>query len=60
MNKSILSPCKKICKINKISGLCIGCYRYEFEIFNWINFSKKQKKNILLKIKERTQVINKT
>lgn len=60
MNRLVKSPCRNVCKIDKNSGLCIGCYRYEFEIFNWINFSKKQKKNILLKVKERAQVSNKT
>ena len=60
MNRLTPSPCKKVCKIDKISGLCIGCYRYEYEIFNWINFSEKQKKNIILKVKDRTQVNNKT
>ena len=60
MNRLVTSPCKNVCRIDKNSRLCIGCYRYDFEIFNWINFSEKQKKNILLKIKERDQANNKT
>lgn len=60
MNRLVKSPCRNVCKIDKNSGLCIGCYRYEFEIFNWINFSEKQKKNILLKVEERDPANNKT
>ena len=44
----LLSPCKNICKIDKNTGLCIGCNRNEYEIFNWIYFSEKTKKEILL------------
>ena len=39
----INSPCKKICKIDKEDGLCIGCYRNAKEVFNWIYFSETKK-----------------
>ncbi len=60
MKKLTLSPCTNICKIDKRTGLCIGCKRNESEIFNWINFSEKQKKIILSNIKDRIKAHNKT
>ena len=41
----VKSPCINICKIDNDSGLCIGCCRYEHEVFNWIHFSDEEKKN---------------
>jgi len=50
-----LSPCKKICKIDKKDGLCIGCYRNAREVFNWIYFSEDEKMKILLELKKRKE-----
>ena len=51
----INSPCKKICKIDKEDGLCIGCYRNSQEVFNWIYFSDEEKMKILLELKKRKE-----
>ena len=51
----INSPCKKICKIDKENGLCIGCYRNAKEVFNWIYFSEDEKMKILLELKKRKE-----
>ncbi len=48
----VKSPCTNICKISKSSGLCVGCYRNKYEIFNWIYFSDKEKQLILSKIEK--------
>ena len=56
----VKSPCINICKIDNDSGLCIGCCRYEHEVFNWIHFSDEEKKTTLSKIKERSKNKNKT
>tara|TARA_B110000259_G_C13668442_1_gene263282 strand:- start:72 stop:275 length:204 start_codon:yes stop_codon:yes gene_type:complete len=56
----VKSPCINICKIDKDSGLCIGCCRDGNEIFNWISFSQKQKKIVLSKISERRKINNKS
>ena len=55
----IKSPCLNICEIDKDSGLCKGCKRNSFEIFNWINFVEEEKKMILIKTKERNRNNNK-
>ena len=54
----VKSPCINICKIDNDSGLCIGCCRYEHEVFNWIHFSDAEKKLILSKIKDRVKKNN--
>ena len=38
------SPCKNICKIDKKSGLCYGCFRTQQEINNWIVLKEEEKK----------------
>ena len=45
--------------MNKDSGLCNGCKRNSFEIFNWINFAEEEKKIILIKTKKRNRNNNK-
>jgi len=55
----IKSPCLNICEISKDSGLCYGCKRNSFEIFNWIYFAEEEKKIILIKTKERSKTYNK-
>ena len=56
----VKSPCINICKIDSDSGLCIGCCRYEHEVFNWTLFSDEEKKTILSKIKKRVEINNTT
>jgi predicted Fe-S protein YdhL (DUF1289 family) len=52
------SPCIDICEFETTSGLCKGCKRTGFEIFNWINFDESKKKEILFKLKSRNIPIN--
>ena len=55
-NNEILSPCVKICKyINKfMEGMvCIGCFREQYEITNWLKMSAKEKKQVFIDIEER-------
>ena len=52
----VKSPCINICTIDKDSGLCIGCCRNEYEVFNWIFFSDEEKKVILSKIEEKNKI----
>jgi len=47
------SPCNDICTTDPESGLCVGCGRTAQEISNWIEYSDKEKKNVLLLIKNR-------
>ena len=47
------SPCIKVCTLE--GSICIGCYRTQDEIREWMIFSDKQKKETLEKIKFRKQ-----
>jgi len=47
------SLCKDVCTTDPESGLCIGCSRTQEEIVNWLIYSEKQKKRVLIDIKNR-------
>ena len=41
------SPCKKICVIDRMSELCIGCYRTAEEIELWNSYSEKERNKLI-------------
>jgi uncharacterized protein len=51
----IPSPCLKIC-FRDSKGVCFGCRRTSEEIGNWSKYSEEEKKAILEKILDRTNV----
>ena len=55
-DKEITSPCVKICKYDSkfMDGMvCIGCFREQYEITNWLRLSSDEKKQALNDIEER-------
>ena len=55
-DKEIISPCVKICKYDSkfMDGMvCIGCFREQYEITNWLRLSSDEKKQALIDIEER-------
>ena len=55
-DKKIISPCIKICKYDSkfMDGMvCIGCFREQYEITNWLRLSSDEKKQALNDIEER-------
>ena len=55
-DKEIISPCVKICKYDSkfMDGMvCIGCFREQYEITNWLKLSSDEKKQALIDIEER-------
>tara|TARA_B100001250_G_scaffold219378_1_gene188240 strand:+ start:84 stop:290 length:207 start_codon:yes stop_codon:yes gene_type:complete len=55
-DKEIISPCVKICKYDsKFMGgmVCIGCFREQHEITNWLRLSPDEKRQALIDIEER-------
>ena len=55
-DKEIISPCVKICKydVKFMDGMvCIGCFREQHEITNWLRLSPDEKRQALIDIKER-------
>ena len=55
-NEYIASPCVKICKYKKDfmeGNVCIGCFREQFEIANWVKMSNSEKQLAIEDAKER-------
>ena len=55
-DKEITSPCVKICKYDSkfMNGMvCIGCFREQHEITNWLKLSPDEKRQALIDIEER-------
>ena len=48
------SPCVDICALDD-NDICIGCFRSGDEISDWGSMSDDEKKNTLLKVRERRQ-----
>ena len=51
--KNLPSPCISICKLNKSTGYCDGCFRTEDEIALWPSMSEDDKLNILNILRQR-------
>mgnify|MGYP001182539366 CR=1 FL=1 len=45
-----LSPCKKICSVDKKLRLCVGCYRTLNEITLWTKLNDQKKKKIIFQL----------
>ena len=55
-NEYIRSPCVKICKYKKdfMAGkVCIGCFREQYEITNWVKMNNSEKLLVIEDTKER-------
>lgn len=53
--EEIESPCVKICVVDPVSRLCLGCGRSMIEISNWSNMSKSERKEILNELPARME-----
>ena len=51
--KNLPSPCISICKLNKSTGYCDGCFRTEDEIALWPSMSDEDKLNMLNILRQR-------
>lgn len=52
IDSKTLSPCIRQCCLNE-QDICIGCFRHVDEIVGWNKLSDEQKRNILIKCKQR-------
>ena len=55
----ILSPCIKICHRDS-KGVCFGCRRTGEEIGNWSKYTNEERKEIIDKIRHRSNVRGET
>ncbi|WP_028994012.1 DUF1289 domain-containing protein [Azonexus hydrophilus] len=49
------SPCINICRMDPLSGLCIGCQRTLEEIAGWSAFDNATRLTVLERVAERRQ-----
>ena len=49
----ISTPCVKVCKIEPVSGICIGCRRTMAEIGAWSRLSEPQRLEIMRQLRFR-------
>ncbi len=51
--KNLPSPCVSICKLNKSTGFCEGCFRTENEIALWPSMNNDERLSLLPILRER-------
>ena len=51
--KNLPSPCVSICKLNKSTGFCEGCFRTTNEIALWPSMNNDERLSLLPKLRER-------
>jgi predicted Fe-S protein YdhL (DUF1289 family) len=51
---STATPCVKICVVDPLSGLCIGCGRTVAEISLWPEMTDEQRRAVMSGLSERT------
>ncbi|MGP0094086.1 MAG: DUF1289 domain-containing protein [Xanthobacteraceae bacterium] len=44
------SPCTKVCAIEPMSGLCLGCGRTLAEIEHWLVFTVNERDEVMAKL----------
>jgi len=52
--EKIKSPCTNDCKYDE-NKICVSCKRSMYEIVNWIDFSDKEKLDVLKRIKKKVR-----
>jgi predicted Fe-S protein YdhL (DUF1289 family) len=53
---AIESPCNKICSLDPVSALCVGCGRTMAEIESWIRLSADERARIMAELPRRLAV----
>ncbi len=54
------SPCVAICRLDDVTGLCIGCQRTIDEIRDWLIMLPEQRQAVLQRIAERRDAAART
>ena len=53
---AIESPCNKICSLDPVSALCVGCGRTMVEIESWIRLSADERARIMAELPRRLAI----
>lgn len=57
-DSQIETPCRKICSLDPVRKLCIGCGRTRHEIAQWLFLSNEQRRTIMAQLPARLAAIN--
>lgn len=49
----IETPCIAICRIDRATGVCIGCKRTIQEVANWLHYTDEQRHSIMAELDAR-------
>jgi predicted Fe-S protein YdhL (DUF1289 family) len=52
------SPCVGVCKLDDMSGYCLGCGRSRGEVAEWIDMSESQRDEVWLRLPERLATLS--
>jgi uncharacterized protein len=53
----IESPCNKICAVDPIAALCVGCGRSLAEIEGWLRYSADERARIMAELPQRLAML---
>jgi hypothetical protein len=54
---AIESPCNKVCVVDPVSALCIGCGRTLTEIAGWIGMTPEQRARVMAELPQRMSML---
>lgn len=50
---AIESPCVRDCRVDQVTGFCVGCFRTLTEISYWASYTNEQRRRIMTFIETR-------
>jgi uncharacterized protein len=53
MPQLIQSPCTRVCIIDQVTGLCVGCRRTIDEIARWMQMTEDERQHIMASLPDR-------
>ena len=53
----IISPCEKVCAVDPLSGLCLGCGRNLTEIERWARYSDGERMRVMAELPQRLEAM---
>ena len=56
---NVLTPCLGICRINKETQLCEGCFRSPAEVAEWLFYPDEKKRLIMSELPKRDSRVEK-
>lgn len=52
----VITPCRKICRISPVHGLCVGCWRNLQEIAQWGSLDDSTRRAVMTRLDERRRI----